>query len=854
MSEFSESLIEWFSQRPKSLQIASERLLECERFELTDEAIAEIVELCRQEADGNLSEEPRPFPAQAFFQSVTDQLRICSISNVEGINALAPKTPLEFGQGDFTVVYGNNGTGKSGYVRILKHICGARDLGPLHGNVYAPSAVVQKATISFEKAGVQKSQNWSGQGPCDDLDSVEIFDSSFGKIFVSSEDEVSYEPPVLTFFSSLISVCEKVSAALDDEVTRHPSQKPNIPHDQEGTPEGIWFKSINPGTTPQDIDRFCKFGAADKNDLRMLQQTLTEKAPAERASQLRKQQNHIDKLIQDARKHLDQLSDQNCRQIIAAKKNWIRKKAETKIIAESTLSSSELAGIGTDIWKDLWEAAREYSNLIAYKDSDFPNVSQESRCVLCHQTLTEEARDRFISFENFVKDEIQKSERDKYKEYESAIQKIDELPTSETLMTRIDAAASLPEEVVNQVMEFFAKLQNRKDQLVGNEFEETLSKSLPSSTWIEEAKICSEKLGCLAANFEDAKSDNREEMKIKLNRLQAKKWLSEHRNAIDHEVERLKLLRTIQKAKEWTNTTTLSRKKGELAEKLITEEFVNRFNAELNALGASQVNVELVKTSVSKGRVLHKLQLRRAAENNLTDILSDGERRVVSIAAFLADVNRNNSPTPLIFDDPISSLDQSYEEAIVLRLIELSKHKQIIVFTHRLSLLGSIRSFAKKMSIKHDVVSIRIADWGTGEPAPIPLSQCNIKSALNTLINEQIHSARQASNNGEFDRFDFTLKSICSDFRILLERSIEIDLLCGVVQRYQRPVNSLQVMELAKLNKSDCILLDSLMTKYSQYVHSQPTELPGKLPTVNDLLADMNKLKNWREEYTKRVA
>ena len=396
--------------------------------------------------------------------------------------------------------------------------------------------------------------------------------------------------------------------------------------------------------------------------------------------------------------------------------------------------------------------------------------------------------------------------------------------------------------------------RTEKIKLVGNEFEETLSKSLPSSTWIEEAKICSEKLGCLAANFEDAKSDNREEMKIKLNRLQAKKWLSEHRNAIDHEVERLKLLRTIQKAKEWTNTTTLSRKKGELAEKLITEEFVNRFNAELNALGASQVNVELVKTSVSKGRVLHKLQLRRAAENNLTDILSDGERRVVSIAAFLADVNRNNSPTPLIFDDPISSLDQSYEEAIVLRLIELSKHKQIIVFTHRLSLLGSIRSFAKKMSIKHDVVSIRIADWGTGEPAPIPLSQCNIKSALNTLINEQIHSARQASNNGEFDRFDSTLKSICSDFRILLERSIEIDLLCGVVQRYQRPVNSLQVMELAKLNKSDCILLDSLMTKYSQYVHSQPTELPGKLPTVNDLLADMNKLKNWREEYTKRVA
>ncbi len=330
--------------------------------------------------------------------------------------------------------------------------------------------------------------------------------------------------------------------------------------------------------------------------------------------------------------------------------------------------------------------------------------------------------------------------------------------------------------------------------------------------------------------------------------------MSEHRAAIDEEVTRLKLLNQIQEAKKSTNTKALSQKKGELAEALITDAFVQRFNAELKALGASQVKVELVKSKVSKGRVLHKLQLRGASQNGLADVLSEGENRIVSIAAFLADVTGKSNQAPFIFDDPISSLDQSYEEAVVQRLIELSQDKQVIVFTHRLSLLGTVRHFAEKKAIKSDVVSIRSADWGTGEPAPIPLSQSDIKSALNTLMNQRYQDAKKTSENGEFEHAEILLKSICSDFRTLVERSIENDLLCGVVQRFQRPVHTLKLKDLAKLKDADCNLLDSLMTKYSGFEHSQPTESPVELPKPDDLLGDMTSLKNWREEYAKRPA
>ena len=851
MSEISASLSRWFSQRPQWLQIVVTKLLQ--QSELTEKDVANIAILCQQEAEGKLPKMTCSFPASAFSKGDARTLRLCSISDVEGINALAPRKPLEFGKGNLTVVYGTNGSGKSGYVRLLKQVCGARDIGTLHCNVYETASTDQKACIYFEQDGTKKSYIWSGQGVCDNLNSVDIFDASFGQIFTSSEDEVSYEPPVLSFFSSLIDICEKVASLLDTEALRHPTKKPNIPADKKTTPEGIWYESINDKTTPQDINKYCTYNSKDEIETQALQQRLTEKAPAEKAKQLKREKQYIDNLVQDSKKYIEQLSDKNFRRILAAKKKSILKKTAADAAADKVFSDCQLEGIGSDVWKELWEAARNYSVSSAYKEIDYPNVSEGSRCILCHQTLSQEAKERLISFESFVKGELQNASKNAAKEYEAAVQTIDDLPTTESLKTRIDATGIQNDGVIRQIIEFFTQLNSRKEKLSKIDSEEAIPAFPQSTKWIDDLNGHSKRLAELATKYEeDAKSDNRKEIEKKLNSLQARKWLSDNRTAIDDEVRRLNLLSKIQKAKKSANTRALSQKKGELAEVLITDAFVKRFNKELKVLGASQVKVELVKSGVSKGRVLHKLQLQGAAYSSLRDVLSEGESRIVSIAAFLADVTGKSSQTPFIFDDPISSLDQDYEESVVKRLIDLSVDKQVIIFTHRLSLLGTIKHFTEKKLIKPDVVSIRTAEWGTGEPAPIPLSQRDIKSALNTLMNQQYQDAKSASEKGEFDRVEILLKSLCSDFRTIVERSIENDLLCGVVQRFQRPVHTQKVKELSKMKYTDCNLLDSLMTKYSGFEHSQPSESPIELPKLDDLLADMNSLKEWRAEYLKR--
>ena len=131
----------WFKDRPRWMQEAASLLLTKGR--LAEENIVALLDRCLQEVDLGDPANTASFPADAFLAQSASALRLCTIGNVNGINALAPRSPLDFGLDNMAVVYGGNGSGKYGYVRILKHVCGARNPGALHPNVFADDGATQ---------------------------------------------------------------------------------------------------------------------------------------------------------------------------------------------------------------------------------------------------------------------------------------------------------------------------------------------------------------------------------------------------------------------------------------------------------------------------------------------------------------------------------------------------------------------------------------------------------------------------------------------------------------------------------------------------------------------------------------
>lgn len=825
------------------------------KISLADTDIADIAQHCLDEING-LNIVDTKIDIMSFVPNKgADILQLKSISNVKNVNALSPVHPLDFSKENITIVYGSNGSGKSSYVRLLKNACSARTKGKILGNIYSPIKETPQAVFSYSLNGTDKTASWQENTTCPDMSAIDIFDSTFSGIFIKSPTTVSYEPPVLAFFSLFIETCEKVAVYLQGEIDKISDSKiPQVPPNLSNTDIARRLSSITSKTTVNDIDNYFCFSDNDKANIADYTKRLSEQNPAEQARQLRQKQDYIKEIVESI-KILDcQFAESFINNILAITADIGEKENISILVSQSLKESSQFEGVGNNIWKTLWQAAREYSEQYAYQGKEYPNTDEGARCVLCHQLLDKEAAARFRSFDEYINGVAEKELGEAKQKLTDILGSMVQVLTDDTLAAKLQAANIIDDNILVTTKALFSQFRISYDAVQSLSGIEALLPVKTDNVVHLLEKVMEHYKQEILKYEEDSKTDNRTEMQNACNELQAKKWVNENKSAVLEEIERLKKVTLFKEAKNSANTREFSLKKGELSEELITIDFVSRFNTELKKLSASKVKVEFVKDSVSKGKVLHKVILKNVKTPASPDaILSEGEYRIVVIAAFLADVMGRKANVPFIFDDPISSLDQDYEEVVVQRIIELSFERQIIVFTHRLSFLGSIRHYADKKDIKYALLCIRALGDKVGEPSALPNSQSEIKYAIDSLSSERIEAIKRLQTNSEFEEADIQLQAVCSEFRTLIERSIESDLLCGVVQRFQRPVSTLKLKYLAKLTKEDCAVLDSLMTKYSGFEHSQSEEAPVLLPSVQDLATDIQALQTWRKEYLKRT-
>lgn len=216
------SLVKWFQQRPAWFQEAAQRLLVKER--LTAEDLRELTEICRAEGVKAKGGKARALPDSAFVKKSAGQaLRLDAISDVKGIEALNPRTPLTFTQGSLTIVYDNTGAGKSGYIRIRNNVCGSKNQRKLLGNVFQGPAA-QSCKISYTLDGVENHLSWEpSHGQHAALAGLEIYDSECGHTYITNENKVAFEPWLLGLFQRLVDACEAADGLLS------PSGKAPVP-------------------------------------------------------------------------------------------------------------------------------------------------------------------------------------------------------------------------------------------------------------------------------------------------------------------------------------------------------------------------------------------------------------------------------------------------------------------------------------------------------------------------------------------------------------------------------------------------------------------------------------------------
>jgi hypothetical protein len=118
---------------------------------------------------------------------------LLSVSELLNVNGLAKGQKLAFGP-RLNIVYGSNGSGKTGYARIFKRACRAVDDEPVLPNIYASGRTPPQATISVATENGEEALrlDLTRKGP-PLLSSVMFFDERCADIYATAET-VAFTP------------------------------------------------------------------------------------------------------------------------------------------------------------------------------------------------------------------------------------------------------------------------------------------------------------------------------------------------------------------------------------------------------------------------------------------------------------------------------------------------------------------------------------------------------------------------------------------------------------------------------------------------------------------------------------
>lgn len=854
MPAIQDEIREWLLTQQDWLQEAAERLLK--QGALAD---ADLIDVCAtlKTPAGQTVTNHRTFDGLADAPNVGSKLRLVGIGEVLGIENLVPRQPLTFGNGNLTVIYGHNGSGKSSYTRILKKASGKPRATALKPNVFQAAPAQRKCQITYQLGDQSITAEWHADAsPIDAIRAVDIFDSDEASHYLSKESAAAYTPPMVGMFETLASACDQIKTMLQTEQSQLVSALPTIPPNFALTEPARRYVALTAATTEAAIQQLVSWTEDDGRKLNELNERLKVADPAALARQKRATKVQVEQIavaLQQGSEAYGAEGLQAIRELQAIAQ------AKRQIAAEAAqVGSAKLEGVGSNTWRALWEAAKAYSQT-AYPDKAFP-VTDDGRCVLCHQELAPDAQQRLRDFEAFVQSKLEADADSAETGYQQALKSLPLVPSTEQINTQCEAAGLTNEDWKQYLATFWgAALQVRSGLMAG----EVQGQVLPVQEVSESVStLCGygDQLEGQASQYDqDAKGFDRAQATKEKIALEAKQWISQQVDAVRREVERLKHVKAYEDWKALANPRKISLKASEVAEKVITQAYVTRFNRELRLLGATRIKVEIVKTRTDRGKVLHQLRLKGAVNGQAMpdSVLSEGERRIISLAAFLADVADKPMAAPFIFDDPISSLDHDFEWSVATRLAELAKTRQVLVFTHRLSLYGAMEDVAKKIGDdwkKQHFRQLCIEAYSGDAGHPVDQATWNAKTErANNILLDRLGAAKRAGDAGGGEVYRSLAQGICSDFRKLLERTVEDDLLNEVVKRHRRSVTTdNRLGALPYIESADCQLIDNLMTKYSCYEHSQSQEVPVFIPEEPELRADIESLKHWRTTFTDR--
>jgi len=632
------------------------------------------------------------YETRAASAGAQPKVSIVGIKQMRHVNALSERCELTFGP-HLTLIYGKNGSGKSGIARLLANACfsrGSRDVLP---NLRKAQQSKEKASATFvlQTMGQQEPQDQPyeiGQHvPA--LKRFAVFDEQSVHIHLDERNKVSFVPAHIAIFDKVASAIAKIEkrAAEENRVRSRPNPFLSVflnPAEQSTVAD--YCKSLTAAVSDEQLIAAIEFTDEDDVRLRELETDIQNKrsldVPAKMA-QLKGEES----ALRAAHRSLQQCAGKVTPALASAINQLLLQIHEQRRTVEAlgvgSFDDGLFATLGSPEWKALLLAARSF---YATEQQRTEVVTDPTHCALCHQSISQQQRDLFQKYWRFLESEAEAELNrleSKLSGYLSELQVVkDRFPPAAGSEVVAHLLQAHQPAILVELKEQFGALASVLDGWIS---------ALKQGKQVNDADIPRFDLSSLEKLAQDrerqlvALGDPSTDIAV----LERQVVLLKHKKMAftlkSDGLERLQYLRWQSKINQINfagikAATTKKRTEAFLAG--FAQEYKANFNAELTGLGCE---FDLVLwASGEQGNTVKEYRLEFSEDHPPTHVMSEGEQKACSLADFLTEVQLDANNCGIVLDDPVSSLDHERKEGIAARLAAEARQRQVIIFTHDL--------------------------------------------------------------------------------------------------------------------------------------------------------------------------
>ncbi|TXL02953.1 DNA repair protein [Methylococcaceae bacterium CS3] len=819
-----------------------------------------MVELCKQEKSG-IETELKVIPLDKIHlpanPGMGESVSLSMINDVVGVNNLASSQTLAFEENGLTIIYGDNGAGKSGYGRVLKRACRARHSVEIRPNIYddglSPSQPAS-ANFTFTIGGVEQPlENWKDTNhPHPTLSAISVFDSDCASVHINGKNVVAFRPFGLDVPDELAGACQRVKDILVSEQQQLENSRNPIfskPVWNDKTVVGRVLSSLKHNTDVENISALADLSDDELARLNRLREDLS-KNPVKAAAEQEIKANNIKGLLNAVTRIAQKTTDESLAQIFGFVRDAQSKRTAAQLASDIAFSSSPLTGIGSDVWQSLWEAARRYSTEIAYPDQPYPPSQEDALCILCQQPLETETIKRLALFDGFIKKDTELLAQKSENTSKEALHEI----TSQNMVLqslkpyRQEVAIQNPE-LAKQSLRFIASARLRRYSLIKSlDNEGELQLPIIANNPITKLEQLEKTVRDYALELEKTSvGSERKKLEDDFEELSDRETLSNILPTILEEIERLKNIGFIDHCLKDTTTHAITKIGNNIADHIITPKLRDRFQEEIVKLAAEKVRVEIVRTGGKFGSPQYQIRLFAKPDEKVGSILSEGEQTCVALAAFLTELATATHRSTLVFDDPVSSLDHRWRKQVAKRLVEEVENRQIIVFTHDLVFVNDLIDLANGQNRSIGLNTISRGSKGTGIVSDgLPWIAKSVKDRID-LLEKSVRAAQKPYEYNQDDEYRQQVSNIYNNLRASWERALEDIAFSRVIQRYRDYINTKDLKKVSVLSDTDCDAFHAGFKKCCDIVdaHDPSSARNAEAPPPTEVRQDIQALKEW---------